>query len=212
MTTAARPNRIWLATAVATVALGTALSLSSLNVWLTTGLAALVTLILVAWVCPDEARRELTEAPRRMDVVLIGAGALCTLPYLAYPTAVSVVPPLAAEVERLYAWVQAPPGPVAAFPVLVGVVVCEEVIYRGLLYRALEERTSGPWPTLIAAALYTLPQIGSGSWALSLLALGCGLVWTLQRAWSGSLWAPLLTHLLFNLAVLVTFPLTTPPP
>jgi membrane protease YdiL (CAAX protease family) len=205
---AATLNRVWLVTAVTTLALGAALS--ARDVWFTTGLAALLALALAALVCPDEARRELGQAPRGVGIIVLGAAVLCSLPYVAYPTAARTLPALAAEVEDLYAWVQTPPGPLAALPVLVAVVVCEEVIYRGLLYRALKARTSGPWPTLIAVAIYTLPQIGSGSWALWLLAAGCGLVWTLQRAWTGSLWAPLVTHLLFNLVVLVTFPLATP--
>jgi hypothetical protein len=91
---------------------------------------------------------------------------------------------------------------------LVGVVViAEEIIWRGAVYRRLAERFPG-WRAIVLASLcYTSSTLGLMNPMLVVAALMMGLAWTLLAARSGRLVAPLLSHLTWDLIVLVLYPL-----
>ena len=86
---------------------------------------------------------------------------------------------------------------------VIGVVLIaplvEEVLYRGLLQRALRGFGIGPWPAVIAtSAAFALMHLGSADAhalaALFVLSLAFG--WAYER--TGRLIAPVLMHILFN--------------
>lgn len=86
---------------------------------------------------------------------------------------------------------------------VIGVVLIaplvEEVLYRGLLQRALRGFGIGPWPAVIAtSAAFALMHLGSADVhalaALFVLSLAFG--WAYER--TGRLIAPVLMHILFN--------------
>lgn len=188
-----------------------------LSVWLSTGLAAALAMTLCFWVAGPSLRRLFRTRPGNVLQGLAGGVAMAWLTHLLYPPTVALLPNLAQQVEGLYADLTAPPGLVAALPVLVLVVVAEECIWRGVLVDAVLGNAAGGRRMLAAVVLsslvYTLPQLGSGSPVLFALALVCGVVWAAQRLWSRSLVTPTLTHLVWNLLVFVAFPLeqVTPP-
>lgn len=93
----------------------------------------------------------------------------------------------------------------AAFIILVSALVLaplfEEVIYRGLVQSALLAHfgTAARWPVILAAAaLFGLIHAGAAAWHVlpGLFVLGILLGWLYER--TGSLLAPVLVHMGFN--------------
>lgn len=192
----------------ATVAFAGALAAGpATNVWLATAIGGALALVGVVVVDARQLLARLRFEARAVVVGVLGAAALTTATYVAYPFAVQLVPWLGPEVTALYALLEAPPGPRAAYPVLLGVVVVEELVWRGLIYDMLEQRMRPAIAVPVATALYAIPQVATGSWVLVAVALGCGSIWTAQRARTGSLVAPLITHALWSSAVFAVVPL-----
>ncbi len=177
------------------------------NIWVTTGAAASATLA-IGWMSAGQAlRAQLVTTPRGVAQGLAGGILLTGVTHLSYALTAPLVPGLSQEVRRLYDLLEAPPGPLAAIPILTAVVLAEELVWRGILLPALRTRLRA-WPAIaLATVLYALPQLASSSWVLVAAALGCGAVWTLQRERSGSLVVPTVTHLTWDILVFVAFPL-----
>lgn len=65
-----------------------------------------------------------------------------------------------------------------------------------------------PIPTvLIGTTLYALAHVASGNWLLPVAAFGAGLVWASLFAVTRNLTAPVVSHLLFDVLVLLVAPL-----
>ena len=108
--------------------------------------------------------------------------------------------------STLYALLREPPGPIRAFPVLLLVVAAEELVWRGLAID-LFSKAWGPWcAVLLSALLYVLPQVALGPALLMIVALLCGLLWGALRVRFGSLAAPFIAHLIWDLLVFVLHP------
>ena len=60
---------------------------------------------------------------------------------------------------------------------------------------------------LAGTAVYALAHVASGTWLLPLAALGAGLVWAFLFAWTRNLTAPIVSHVLFDVLVLLIAPL-----
>ncbi len=140
---------------------------------------------------------------REVWVGVLGGAALAALTRLGYAAAVAVVPGLAAPVSELYAAMRTAPSLALTVPLLLLIIACEEVVWRGLLVR--DARTC-----VISALGYTVAQAGAPSPLLMAIALGFGLVWGAQRLWRGGMLAVYLTHVVWNLATLVFWPLDRP--
>lgn len=78
--------------------------------------------------------------------------------------------------------------------------VCEEVVFRGYLY-PVAKKYAGPWVAGIATALIFSAVHGSMSALLPLFIFGMVLV--LLYELTGSIWAPMAVHCLFNSATVV---------
>ena len=95
-----------------------------------------------------------------------------------------------------------PPGPwlvVMALLVVIAVPVMEEVMYRGLLQRAIAALGLGRVTAIVgSSAIFVMMHLGTvephALPALLLLSLGLG--WTYER--TGNLVAPITMHVLFN--------------
>ena len=85
--------------------------------------------------------------------------------------------------------------------VIAAVVVAEEIIWRGFVQSALRGRV------ILSALVYALAHVTSGSWLLVALALAFGGFWSWLRKVSDGLFAPLLSHLAFDLTFLFFLPL-----
>lgn len=83
------------------------------------------------------------------------------------------------------------------FAALVAAPVCEEVIFRGYCYPVLK-KFGGAEASLVTTSLFFACAHGNLPSALPLFLLGMLLVFTYER--TGSLWAPVAVHFLFNAA------------
>lgn len=101
----------------------------------------------------------------------------------------------------------------AAHPALiVALLVCvigpgEEIYWRGLVQTALCARLGPRAAPLVTAAFYAAVHLPTGNLMLVAAAAVCGLFWGALFAWRKSLWAPVVSHAVWDAAVLVLFPL-----
>ena len=73
--------------------------------------------------------------------------------------------------------------------------ICEEVVFRGYLYPAVK-RFVGPWVSALSTALMFSAAHGSVSALVPLFVFGLALVALYE--FTGSIWAPMAAHFLFN--------------
>ncbi len=148
--------------------------------------------------------------PRPSDLLWgIGSGALLGgLTHLGAALLFRWFPAIEASVRALYAQASVDNGTDLLLLGLVGVVViAEELIWRGAVYRRLARRAPGWGAIALASLAYTSSTLGLLNPMLVAAALMMGLAWTLLAARSGRLVAPLLSHLTWDLIVLVLYPL-----
>jgi NADH dehydrogenase len=131
-------------------------------------------------------------------VVLYAAGAVVARVLTASPT-------LAAQMAELYRWKRAVPGAIAV-PLLLLIVLGEEIVWRNAVTLPLAARL-GPWRGAVAAgAIFALAHLPMGVPFLVLAALGAGTFWSALVLKTRSAVPALVSHVLFDLAVLFWFP------
>lgn len=180
---------------------------TELNVWIGTGAAAALSMLLLWIGARPSVRSILGENPRLGIALGIVVGTVMSLAtWGLYPLSVNVLPPVQGEVETLYGLLRQTPGPVRAFPLLLVVVAAEELVWRGLAVD-LFTPALGSWrAALMAALLYVLPQIAFRSPLLIIVALLCGLVWGALRVRTGGLTAPFVAHIMWDVLVFIIYP------
>lgn len=99
----------------------------------------------------------------------------------------------------------AAPGRVALLLVVIG--VAEEIFWRGFVLRRLLARHRELAALLLATAAYTAVHLASGNPVLLLAAAVCGGFWGLMYLWRRSLLACLVSHVAWDIAVFVLWPL-----
>jgi membrane protease YdiL (CAAX protease family) len=82
----------------------------------------------------------------------------------------------------------------------------EEIFWRGVLQRALQQRIHRIAALVLATALYTLVHAWSGNLPLLLAAFTAGLLWGALFAWTGSLVPGIISHGLWDILVFVVAP------
>ncbi|MGA7131464.1 MAG: CPBP family intramembrane glutamic endopeptidase [Mycobacterium sp.] len=80
--------------------------------------------------------------------------------------------------------------------------ITEELFYRGALYTALGPRH----PLLISTVVYVAATLASGNLMLGFAAIFLGTVCALERRATGGVLAPILTHFVWTLVVLLALP------
>jgi len=114
-------------------------------------------------------------------------------------------PALAAQIVELYGWKRMVPGGLAV-PLLLVIVLGEEIVWRNAVTLPLAARL-GPWRgAAAAAALYALAHLPMGVPFLLLAAMGAGTFWSAFVLKTRSAVPALVSHVLFDLAVLFWFP------
>lgn len=222
-----RTRRALFAVAVATALMAAVLSyLRSVNLWLTTGTAGAVILALGLWAAGRRIGPRLAPGlgpgagsgtgrsgvRKRRFATSLGLGlaagiAMVLATHAGFRLLDGTIPALRPLVERLYADLQAPPGPLVALPVVFVVVLAEEVVWRSVLFDALRPKI-GAAPTLaLATAVYAVPQLAAGNPALLAAAVGGGTVWGALYLLRRDLVAPFVCHLLWDVAIFVAWPL-----
>jgi membrane protease YdiL (CAAX protease family) len=132
--------------------------------------------------------------------------------HLGYAVLAPHLPGLGADVARLYGVAAVTPARLA---VVILIAVAEELLWRGLLLDALQQRRWLRWPVagldvpgvLVAAVVYGAAQAGPRSAWLVVAGVGLGVVWGLMGLRSRGLWMPMVAHLVWTLTVLGAWPL-----
>jgi membrane protease YdiL (CAAX protease family) len=79
--------------------------------------------------------------------------------------------------------------------------VAEELFFRGALYAALPRH-----PVVVTTAAYTLATLATGNPLLAFAALLLGALVGLERRATGGIQAPIITHVLWSLTMLLALP------
>jgi membrane protease YdiL (CAAX protease family) len=111
------------------------------------------------------------------------------------------IPPVAALIVRV---LQFESHGTVLFVVLITLVngVAEEVFFRGALYTALGRLQ----PVAISTILYTVATMASGNPMLGFAAVLLGFACALERRASGGVLAPMLTHFVWGLIMVLALP------
>jgi membrane protease YdiL (CAAX protease family) len=136
---------------------------------------------------------------------LVGA-TMAAAAYALYPVVVRAVPWMASDTRALYASFAALTLGKAALA-LPPIVLGEELFWRGLLHDAFLERLPAPAAVLLGSTAYALGNLPTGSPSLMLAAFACGAVWSTLRITTGTLLAPLISHLVWNTLILFVHPI-----
>lgn len=151
--------------------------------------------------------------------VLLGAGAgvsMVLLTHLSYGALSASFPTVRAGTLELLALLNVEGfSPAARAALIVVIASCEEVLFRGLLpspLRQRHERLRWPlpreWAVLVGwSMLYALTTLPLASPLLIMCAFICGTVWGGLRLATGSTLVPILAHVLWDLGVLLIWPL-----
>lgn len=165
------------------------------------GLYSLVAVPYLVYTQQQHLRRELADL--RLWLWGAGAGAVAILgTHIAFMPMDTFWPDLHEAVRTEYS-TRAMTGVYAVIPWLLPVATFEELFFRGHILPAK--------PRVLhlggALALYLGCQAAIGSWVVVLLAFGLGSYWLALRTLTRSLWAPVLSHMLWTPAMMVIWPL-----
>ena len=88
------------------------------------------------------------------------------------------------------------------------VCIAEEMLWRGWLLALLERRVARGVALALSLVSYAAAQSASGSVVVVLAAVICGAIWLAERALTGSMVAPLVSHLVWTPVVIHFYPVT----
>jgi membrane protease YdiL (CAAX protease family) len=196
-----------LALAALAPALQLLLALTILNVWYRMAAAGLV-LSVLALRYADVGWRELYRPSLRHLLTGIAAAFVLYAGGWAVVRALREWPAAAAQIAGVYGWKNAVPG-ATALPLLLLIVFAEEIVWRGAVGLPFAARW-GPWRgTLIAGVAFAAAHIPMGVPVLVLAALAAGTFWSALVAKTRSGVPALVSHLLWDFAVLFWLPYLT---
>jgi hypothetical protein len=156
-----------------------------------------------------------------VGVGLVAGVLMVVLTHAAYAVVGWLVPEARVATAGLYELLHVGGFSPAARAGLIAVIATsEEVLFRGALPssraapggpRRLGLARADLGPIVILAAIYALATVTLGSLLLVVCAFACALVWGALRLASGSLVAPVVAHVVWDLGVLVVWPLAARP-
>ncbi len=94
-----------------------------------------------------------------------------------------------------------PLGQAEWFLMFLMVAVFEEIIFRGVLFRLIDDRWNTFVALLVSAVLFGvmhLPNPGATLWSTAAIAIEAGLLLAAAYKWSGTLWVPIGIHWAWN--------------
>jgi len=132
------------------------------------------------------------------------AGALGAFAFVAFLAASAVghhVPLVADSLDSVLA--KADAGPVA---LVLGIAlvnaVAEELFFRGALQSAFERRR----PVILTTACYVVVTATTGNLALVVAAAVMGSLFSVERLWTGNVFASVVTHCTWTTLMVLAFP------
>jgi membrane protease YdiL (CAAX protease family) len=144
---------------------------------------------------------------RQVAIGLFVGGVMTALTYPTYRVAVALVPGLEPVVVRLYRTSHEGHLGSALLWVLL-IIAAEELLFRGAWLFELEALLGRRAALGLSVVVYAAAQAASGSLIVGLLALCCGTLWTIERILSGSLIAPLISHMIWTPVIILFHPVT----
>jgi hypothetical protein len=160
--------------------------------------------------------------PSFLTVALgLGVGLLmAALTHVAFAAVTPLLPQVLTATERLFDLLHVGNfTPAARGGLIVVVASCEEVLFRGALAGPPGGRDDPPLHrpgrddllrVVALAAVYALATATLGSSLLVVCAFACAIAWGLLRVATRSLVAPIVAHVVWDLFVLVVWPLVAP--
>ena len=170
-------------------------------------LAVLGPLLAAAVLAADPHARDLLQPSVRLVAYgLAGAAVMTAATYLLFGVFTRLLPDLRLLTIGLYNELRAPSFTPAERATLIPLVAAaEEVVFRGI---ALPDGGRGaPRAVALTSLLVGVVHLSSGNWLLALVAALCGAAWGALRVLTRSCVPGIVTHVAWDLAILVVQPL-----
>jgi membrane protease YdiL (CAAX protease family) len=147
--------------------------------------------------------RSLLAPSWRLILIGVAAGAvMIAATYILFPVVTSICPLALSATKSLYGLI--PPRTTLPIVAIVYVIIlAEEMMWRGVVQEAIAARLRPIGAVIVSALVYGLSHAPIGSPLLVIVAVFCGLYWSALRWKTGSLIPGLVSHLLWDTAVLV---------
>lgn len=180
-----------------------------LNFWLTMAASGVI-LTSMSLALSPELRLQLRDAFRWSDIplgVLIGA-LLWGIFWVGDKVAVWMFPFADGEIGSIYSMRENMDYLTIGILLLFVVGPAEEIFWRGFVQQRLSERLSPNWGFILATAIYALCHIWALNFMLIVAAAVAGGVWgLLYRFFPRRLWALIISHAVWDVAVFLLFPI-----
>ncbi|WP_270181215.1 CPBP family intramembrane glutamic endopeptidase [Alkalihalobacillus sp. CinArs1] len=137
--------------------------------------------------------------------IIVSALFLYGLSYVGIELIIWATPSLFDNMEQFYDIVQ-PVKPWHFISLILIVIPGEEIYWRGYVQQQFKKYKSGD-TIVLATLLYAVAHLYSGAPLLIVAALVGGIVWGWIYEKRKNFWVPLLSHILFDLLILVFIPL-----
>ncbi|MEW2493543.1 CPBP family intramembrane glutamic endopeptidase [Streptomyces nodosus] len=199
---------VWQLLAVSAVALigGRSATAVQDNPWLTLGvglLTAVLALPVYGWVVRRTEHRPSTEVAREGAAAAIGRGVLIGVALFG-----AVIANIAFLGYYTVDGLGSPSGAVGLFGFMAAAAVTEELLFRGVLFRIIEERT-GTWIALtLTGVLFGLAHLlnpNASVWGAIAIAVEAGGMLAAAYAATRNLWVPIGLHFGWNFAASAIF-------
>ncbi|MFJ7100410.1 CPBP family intramembrane glutamic endopeptidase [Streptomyces albogriseolus] len=194
---------VWQLLAVVVVSLvaGQGVAAAEDNPWATLGVglvASVLSVCVYAWVVGRTEKRAVTEVAREGAVGAVGRGVLLgTLVFAAVVANIAFVGHYEVDGWGSYT------GAVGLAGFMAGASVTEELLFRGVLFRTMEERF-GTWgalvPTSVLFGAWHLANPDASLWGAAVIALSAGPMLGAAYVATRSLWMPIGLHFGWNFA------------
>ncbi|MEU5460005.1 type II CAAX endopeptidase family protein [Streptomyces althioticus] len=171
------------------------------NPWATLGLglvASVLSVYVYAWVVGRTEKRAVTEVARKGAAGAVGRGVLIgTLVFAAVVANIAFMGHYEVDGWGSYT------GAVGLAGFMAGASVTEELLFRGVLFRTMEERF-GTWgalvPTSVLFGAWHLANPDASLWGAAVIALSAGPMLGAAYVATRSLWMPIGLHFGWNFA------------
>lgn len=130
-----------------------------------------------------------------------GVGLVLGGVFLLGGLAVQGIPPLADQVVAILAYTTEASWRVVVLVAIVN-AIAEEMFFRGALFSAFGRRS----PLVFSTVLYVAAMMAAGNVMVGLAALVLGTVCAIERRATGGVLAPVLTHLVWGLVMVLALP------
>lgn len=87
------------------------------------------------------------------------------------------------------------------------IIPAEEIFWRGYIQKRLSYYTSPVKGIIFASLLYASANIYANSILLIISAIVAGIFWGILYHWKKSIWVPIISHSIFNLLLLIIYPI-----